>query len=124
MLRCLARRAITGFAAFNSDGEFKAKVAEVLYALGDRLAAAYESRAPDFAVDAQDDSLSVVAGGLQFLLSRQGSARQIWLASPRHGSVKFDFDSDLGRWVDRKRPAVELQAFVRDDVAQVIGVPT
>jgi frataxin-like iron-binding protein CyaY len=121
MLGCVTRRVITGFAAFKNDGEFKTKAAEVFYAIGDLLAGDYESRVADFAVDAQDDSLSVVAGGKQFLLSRQGPARQIWLSSPRHGSVKFDFDTDLGKWVDHKRPTVELQAFVQEDVAGVIS---
>jgi frataxin-like iron-binding protein CyaY len=124
MLACLTRRFVAGFAAFKNDAEFKTKAAEVFYALGDSLAAAYESRVPDFAVDAQDDSLSVVAGGRQFLLSRQGPSRQIWLASPTHGSVKFDFDGDLGKWIDCKRPTVELQAFVQEDIGRVIGAPT
>jgi frataxin-like iron-binding protein CyaY len=117
----LSRRFVTGSQAFKTDGEFKAKVAEVFYALGDLLSAQYESRSPDFSVDAQDDSLSVVASGKQFLLSRQGPNRQIWLSSPRNGSVKFEFDTDSGKWIDEKRPSIELNAFVLEDVGHVIG---
>jgi frataxin-like iron-binding protein CyaY len=121
MLTSIVRSFAIGFNAFKTDGEFKAKAAEVFYAIGDLLTAKYESVISDFAVDAQDDSLTINAAGKQFLLSRQGPARQIWVASPRQGSVKFDFDTDEEKWIDQKRPTVELSEFVQADVEGVIG---
>jgi frataxin len=121
MLAPLFRRHLTGFNAFKNDGEFKAKVAEIFFDLGDSLAAKYESRSPDFAADAQDESLSVTASGSRFLLSRQTPSRQIWLASPISGSVKFDFNGDTGSWVDARRPAIDLRSFVQSDIEMVLA---
>jgi frataxin len=116
MLAPLFRRFLTGFSAFKNDGDFKAKVAEIFFDLGDSLAAKYESRVPDFVADAQEESLSVTASGSQFLLSRQTPSRQIWVASPISGSAKFDFNSDTGSWVDAKQPTIDLRAFLQGDI--------
>jgi frataxin len=121
MLASTFRRLLTGFGAFKNDGEFKAKVSEIFFDLSERLTAKYESRVTDFVADAQDESLSVTASGSQFLLSRQTPSRQIWLASPVSGSIKFDFNSDTGSWVDAKQPAIDLGSIVQSEIEIVLA---
>jgi frataxin-like iron-binding protein CyaY len=110
------RRFLTGFQAFANDSEYKSKVAEILFDLGDHFAAKYEKLGDGFSVDAQEDSLLLATRGRQFLLSRQTPSRQIWFASPISGSIKFDYDNVAGHWIDHKQPAVDIRSSIEHEI--------
>lgn len=115
-------RFLTGFNAFQNEAEFKAKVADAMYDLADYFSAKYESKGDEFIVDAQDDSLSMNIKGYQILASRQTPSRQIWVATPVSGSLKFDYDSDKQAWVETKNTSMILTDCLQKEVLEVLKI--
>lgn len=115
-------RFVKGFNAFQNEAEFKAKVADAMYDLADYFSAQYESQGDDFIVDAQDDSLSLSLKGYQILASRQTPSRQIWVATPISGSLKFDYDNDKQIWVETKNNNMVLHDCLQKEVLEVLKV--
>ena len=91
-----------GYQAFQNDADFKAKTADALYDIADKLSQKYESKGDDFIVTAQDDQVNVSMPHNTMLLSRQMPSRQIWVSSPISGSLKFDYDNEKDKWYDHK----------------------
>jgi frataxin len=114
-------RFITGFHAFANDGEYKAKVAEILFDLADHFSAKYEKLGDEFAVDAQEESLLLATKGRQFLLSRQTPSRQIWFSAPLSGSLKFDYDNVAQNWIDHKQPSIDLKSSLEKEIESVLA---
>jgi frataxin len=114
-------RCVIGYNAFKHEAEFKLKVADMFWSLGDALTANFESKIDDFAMDVQDDALSLIVKDAQFLLSRQCPTRQIWASTPVSGSLKFDYDSDTGRWVDTRDTAIEMKSRIEEEIRTVIN---
>ena len=113
-------RFVRGFDAFKSDAAFKEKASEAFHELADSLGAEYESMGDDFIVDAQDELLRLYIKGSQILASRQGPLRQIWVATPMSGSLKFEYDTDAEKWVDQKQPDNDLFKCMHDEVIRIL----
>lgn len=116
--RCYPR----GMKAFNNDESFKSKVADTFYDLADFFSSKYEKLGDSFIIDAQDDSLTFHTIKHDILCSRQTPNRQIWVSSPASGSLKFDFDSDIGKWFDTKDDKLELSQSLIDEVEKTLKV--
>jgi frataxin len=121
MLSRLFPRFVCGFQAFKNDAEYKTKVSEILFELGDHLTSKYEHLGDDMSIDVEEESLLLAAKGRQFLLSRQTPSRQIWFSSPISGSVKFDYDDVVQRWVDHKQPTNDIKSLLERDIDAVIS---
>ena len=114
-------RLLRGFGAFKNDAAFKEQCADTLYSLGDYFSAKYDKKGDDFNLDVTDDYLSMGYNGHQFLVSRQMPGHQIWISSPRSGSLKFDWDSDLKNWFDHKESSLDIKTCLDTETNLVFG---
>lgn len=114
-------RHLIGFRAFKSDEEFKTKAANTLFNLCDKLTDKFQEKSPDFIIDATDDSLSISMYSESFLLNRQVPSRQIWMASPISGSVKFDFDNERDVWVEHNHKDKTIDIILTKEVEDIFG---
>ena len=119
--KLLFSRHLIGFNAFKSDEEFKTKAANALFKLCDILTDKFQEKGPDVIIDATDDSLSISMCSGSFLLNRQIPSRQIWMASPVSGSLKFDFDDEKSDWVEHNHKDKTLDNILIDEVEDVFG---
>ena len=109
-----------GITAFTNDGEFKAKVADTFFDLADYFSSKYENLGDNLIIDAQEDSLSLKTPRHTILCSRQTPHRQIWLSSPVHGSLKFDFDNELDKWFEEKETSLEITKSLTKEIDMTI----
>lgn len=116
--RCFTR----GIKAFSNDTNFKSKVADTFYDLADFFSSKYEKLGDSFIIDAQDDSLIFHTTKHDILCSRQAPNRQIWVSSPASGSLKFEYDSDLGKWFDTKDDKLDLSQSLIDEVDKTLKI--
>lgn len=111
-----------GFNAFKTDTEFKERAADAFFSLADQISAKYESMGDDVIIDVQDEAMAVTVKRQQILASRQTPSRQIWVAGPISGSLKFDFDTDKEQWIEHRDPASELGTCLNKEVETILGV--
>ena len=111
-----------GMSAFTNDADFKSKVADTFYDLADFFSSKYEKLGDSFIIDAQDDSLIFHTTKHDILCSRQAPNRQIWVSSPASGSLKFEYDSDLGKWFDTKDDKLDLSQSLIDEVEKTLKI--
>lgn len=116
--RCFAR----GIQAFTNEADFKSKVADTFYDLADFFSSKYEKLGDSFIIDAQDDALSFHTPKHDILCSRQAPNRQIWVSSPASGSLKFEYDSDIGKWFDTKDLKLDLNQSLIDEVEKTLKI--
>ena len=88
--------------------------------LADYFSSKYENLGDNLIIDAQEDSLSLKTPRHTILCSRQTPHRQIWLSSPVHGSLKFDFDNELDKWFEEKETSLEITKSLTKEIDMTI----
>ena len=114
-------RFLRGFGAFRNDAAFKEQCADTLYELGDFFASKYDKKGDEFNLDVTDDYLKMGYNGHEFLVSRQMPGHQIWVSSPRSGSLKFDWDSEEKNWFDHKKATLDIKSCLDSETSLVFG---
>jgi iron donor protein CyaY len=95
-----------------TEQEYRKKIQETYDVIED----AFSDVDPDIAeVEQSMGALSIRFGdGSKCILSAQPSVRQLWLALASRGTAHhFNLDTASGRWIDDKKPELELFAVLR-----------
>ncbi|MGE4232834.1 MAG: iron donor protein CyaY [Bacteriovoracia bacterium] len=89
-----------------------------------RVSDAFDSVDPDLAEceNVQGALTITFSNQTKLILSTQPSVRQIWVAAASKGiAAHFSYDLNQGKWLDDKKPSIELIDFIEKNVSEQIN---
>lgn len=108
--------------AFHSDEEFIAKTIDLFYQLADIFSTKYEMPDKDLIIDVKGDSLDIyIPDNSGICVTRQTATRQVWVASPISGSLKFEYDSENNCWFATKDFQLEIVKSLDNEVTRILS---
>ena len=71
--------------------------------------------------DVSEGAVKIEKDGIVYLISWHEPSSQVWVASPRSGSVRFVYSEDRELWIDEQGRG-ELMDFVKEEVGVLFGL--
>ena len=87
------------------------------------ISALVEEMDPDGVMDCDvsEGAVKIEKDGMVYLISWHEPSSQVWVASPRSGSVRFSYCEDRKFWIDEQGKG-ELVDFVKEEVGVLFGL--
>lgn len=87
-----------------------------------RLAANFDAADEEGLLEAELEggTLTItLPSGRQFVVSRHGPSKQMWLASPLSGGLHFNYDTDLQEWI--LKDGTKLSTLLKAEVETLLS---